>query len=176
MAFVVKPGHRQRGIGASLLTQFVRANPNLDSIALRVGPNSPAVRLMERFGFEVARERDQAVVMRRQAKSQTDFVLMTQLSDRALTILHEWVQSESLRKHCYAVAAAMRHFAGRTQGADADTWQAVGLLHDMDYERHPNTEQSATEGHRSSALPGCAPMVGAKKFAARFFPTPITPA
>jgi putative nucleotidyltransferase with HDIG domain len=72
---------------------------------------------------------------------------MTQLSDRALTILHEWVQSESLRKHCYAVAAAMRHFAGRTQGADADTWQAVGLLHDMDYERHPNTEQSATEGH-----------------------------
>jgi GNAT superfamily N-acetyltransferase len=67
LAFVVKPGHRQRGIGASLLTQFVRANPNLDSIALRVGPNSPAVRLMERFGFEVASERDQAVVMRRQA-------------------------------------------------------------------------------------------------------------
>jgi len=72
---------------------------------------------------------------------------MTPLSDRALTILHDWVQSESLRKHCYAVAAAMRHFAGRTEGADADTWQAVGLLHDMDYERHPNTEQSATEGH-----------------------------
>ncbi len=71
---------------------------------------------------------------------------MTQLSDRALTILHEWVQSESLRKHCYAVAAAMRHFARRT-GADADTWEAVGLLHDMDYERHPNAEQSATEGH-----------------------------
>jgi len=40
----------------------------------------------------------------------------------------------------------MRHFAGRT-GADADVWQAVGLLHDMDYERHPNTEQSATQGH-----------------------------
>jgi putative nucleotidyltransferase with HDIG domain len=72
---------------------------------------------------------------------------MTQLSDRALTILHEWVQSESLRKHCYAVAATMRHFAGQTPGADADTWEAVGLLHDMDYERHPNTEQSATEGH-----------------------------
>jgi putative nucleotidyltransferase with HDIG domain len=71
---------------------------------------------------------------------------MTQLSDRALTILHEWVQSESLRKHCYAVAAAMRHFARRT-GADADTWEAVGLLHDMDYERYPNAEQSATEGH-----------------------------
>ena len=71
---------------------------------------------------------------------------MTPLSDRALTILHEWVESESLRKHCYAVAAAMRHFAQRT-GADADVWEAVGLLHDMDYERHPNAAQSATEGH-----------------------------
>ena len=32
-------------------------------------------------------------------------------------------------------------------GADADLWEAVGLLHDMDYERHPNQEQSSTEGH-----------------------------
>ena len=71
---------------------------------------------------------------------------MTTLTDRALGILHEWVQSESLRRHCYAVADSMRHFA-QLQGADADLWQAVGLLHDMDYERHPNQEQSATEGH-----------------------------
>ncbi len=32
-------------------------------------------------------------------------------------------------------------------GADADLWEAVGLLHDMDYERHPNAEQSSTAGH-----------------------------
>jgi putative nucleotidyltransferase with HDIG domain len=68
------------------------------------------------------------------------------LADRALGILHEWVQSESLRRHCYAVADSMKHFANRA-GADADLWEAVGLLHDMDYERHPNQEQSATEGH-----------------------------
>jgi putative nucleotidyltransferase with HDIG domain len=68
------------------------------------------------------------------------------LSARALPILHEWVQSESLRRHCYAVADAMKHFAG-LRGADADLWEAVGLLHDMDYERHPNQEQSPTEGH-----------------------------
>jgi putative nucleotidyltransferase with HDIG domain len=71
---------------------------------------------------------------------------MGTLADRALTILHEWVQSESLRKHCYAVADSMRHFAA-LRGEDVDLWEAVGLLHDMDYERHPNQEQSPTEGH-----------------------------
>jgi putative nucleotidyltransferase with HDIG domain len=71
---------------------------------------------------------------------------MTTLTDRALTILHEWIQSESLRKHCYAVADSMKHFA-QLRGEDADLWEAVGLLHDMDYERHPNQEQSPTEGH-----------------------------
>jgi predicted hydrolase (HD superfamily) len=40
----------------------------------------------------------------------------------------------------------MRHFAQRN-GTDADLWEAVGLLHDMDYERYPNLEHSATEGH-----------------------------
>jgi putative nucleotidyltransferase with HDIG domain len=71
---------------------------------------------------------------------------MTKLTERALPILHEWVQSESLRRHCYAVADSMRHFAPLS-GADADLWEAVGLLHDMDYERHPNQEQSPSEGH-----------------------------
>jgi len=71
---------------------------------------------------------------------------MSTLVDRALSILHEWVQSDSLRRHCYAVADSMRHFA-QLSGADADLWEAVGLLHDMDYERHPNQEQSPTEGH-----------------------------
>jgi putative nucleotidyltransferase with HDIG domain len=65
---------------------------------------------------------------------------------RAQAILHDWVQSESLRKHCYAVADSMKHFA-QLRGADADLWEAVGLLHDMDYEGHPNLERSATEGH-----------------------------
>ena len=71
---------------------------------------------------------------------------MTTLADRALQILHEWVQSDSLRRHCYAVADSMKHFAQQA-GADADLWEAVGLLHDMDYERHPNQEQSPTDGH-----------------------------
>src|SRR5213082_579671 len=68
------------------------------------------------------------------------------LAARASSILHDWVQSESLRKHCYAVADSMKHFA-QLRGEDADLWEAVGLLHDMDYERHPNLERSSTEGH-----------------------------
>jgi putative nucleotidyltransferase with HDIG domain len=68
------------------------------------------------------------------------------LAERALAILHEWVQSESLRRHCYAVADSMKHFAHGANG-DPDLWEAVGLLHDMDYERHPNQERSPTEGH-----------------------------
>lgn len=46
----------------------------------------------------------------------------------------------------------MKYFA-QMRGEDADLWEAVGLLHDMDYERHPNMEHNATEGH---------PSVGAK--------------
>src|ERR1700726_608490 len=65
---------------------------------------------------------------------------------QALKILHDWVQSESLRKHCYAVSDSMKHSA-QLGGEDADLWEAVGLLHDMDYEKHPNLERSATEGH-----------------------------
>lgn len=64
---------------------------------------------------------------------------------KAHSALEEWVESESLRKHCYAVAASMRYFA-KQQNADADLWEAVGLLHDMDYEKHPNLELSDT-GH-----------------------------
>jgi putative nucleotidyltransferase with HDIG domain len=71
---------------------------------------------------------------------------MSPLADRARMILHEWVESESLRRHCYAVADSLRHFAPASDG-DPDLWEAVGLLHDMDYERHPNLERSPTDGH-----------------------------
>lgn len=58
-------------------------------------------------------------------------------TERARETLYEWVQTESLRKHCEAVAACMGHFAQKAD-ADADLWMAVGLLHDLDYERHPD--------------------------------------
>jgi predicted hydrolase (HD superfamily) len=67
------------------------------------------------------------------------------LTPKARELLHEWVESESLRKHCEAVSASLRHFA-RRDSEDEDLWGAVGLLHDMDFERHPNLEL-APDGH-----------------------------
>ncbi|CAN5611661.1 hypothetical protein BH20VER3_BH20VER3_14010 [soil metagenome] len=65
LAFVVRSGHRKHGIGASLLTQLVRANPQMSSVLLQVGPRSSAVRLFERFGFEIAEKSGHSVVLRR---------------------------------------------------------------------------------------------------------------
>lgn len=74
------------------------------------------------------------------------------LGARALDILRDWVKSESLRKHCYAVADSMKHFA-QLRGENADLWEAVGLLHDMDYERHPNAPVSGVVDPGSAEEP-----------------------
>ncbi len=71
-------------------------------------------------------------------------------TDQALEILHTWVQGEPLRKHCYAVAASVRYFA-QLQGADADLWTAVALLHDMDFEQYPQMPPPGDEPAAASA-------------------------
>jgi predicted hydrolase (HD superfamily) len=70
--------------------------------------------------------------------------------EQAQSLLEEWVQSESLRKHCYAVSASMRHFA-RLGGADEDLWGAVGLLHDLDFEQYPQMPPHGDEPAAASA-------------------------
>lgn len=55
----------------------------------------------------------------------------------AWTLLCEWTQSDSLRKHARAVEHAMQAYA-RKQNADLETWGITGLLHDFDYERYPD--------------------------------------
>jgi putative nucleotidyltransferase with HDIG domain len=53
--------------------------------------------------------------------------------DRAFAILHEHIQNQNLRKHHYAVAAAMKGLARELDG-DPEIWEIVGILHDADYE------------------------------------------
>jgi ribosomal protein S18 acetylase RimI-like enzyme len=66
LAFAVKPGQRKRGLGAALLTQLVKANPHYSAISMRASANNPAVRLYERFGFEIVSDSKGTITMRRQ--------------------------------------------------------------------------------------------------------------
>ena len=65
--------------------------------------------------------------------------------NEARDILHEFTTSLNLRRHAYAVGAAMRAYAGQV-GEKGDRWEAVGLLHDFDYERHPSLEEHPFKG------------------------------
>jgi putative nucleotidyltransferase with HDIG domain len=67
--------------------------------------------------------------------------------EKALALLHEHNESESLRKHGLAVEGAMRGFA-RQYGEDEELWGIVGLIHDFDYEKHPDPLEHGLAGGR----------------------------
>ncbi len=54
----------------------------------------------------------------------------------ALELLHRYNETDSLRKHAYAVEGVMRHIA-RKRGEDEEKWGIIGLIHDLDYEKFP---------------------------------------
>jgi len=57
--------------------------------------------------------------------------------EEAWSLLCEWTESDSLRKHARAVEYAMRTYA-RKYGEDEDKWGIVGVLDDFDYDRYPD--------------------------------------
>jgi len=67
--------------------------------------------------------------------------------EEAWSLVEEWVQSESLRKHLLGVETGMRAYA-REAGEDEELWAVTGLLHDLDYERYPDLDT----GHPRKAL------------------------
>ncbi len=60
-------------------------------------------------------------------------------------MLTEHTKTDSLRKHAIAVEILMRAYA-RKFGEDQQTWGVVGLLHDFDYEMHPNIPDHPLKG------------------------------
>jgi putative nucleotidyltransferase with HDIG domain len=73
--------------------------------------------------------------------------------EEAWTILTEHVKSPSLISHALAVEAVMRHVA-RKKGADEELWGVIGLIHDVDYEEHPEEHlRHATEILRGHGWP-----------------------
>ena len=84
--------------------------------------------------------------------------------DDALALLLEWNENPSLRKHGLLVEAGVRGYAA-DDGHDAATverWGIAGLLHDLDYERHPD---AATHG-----------AIGADELARRGYPLDVVDA
>jgi putative nucleotidyltransferase with HDIG domain len=65
--------------------------------------------------------------------------------ERAWALVTEHVASDSLRKHLLAVEAAVRGYA-RQFGADEEAWGFVALVHDFDYEKHPDRENHPYRG------------------------------
>ena len=67
--------------------------------------------------------------------------------DEAWELFCEWTQSDSLRKHALGVEAPMRAYARRL-GEDEERWAVTAIVHDLDYERHPDLDT----GHPRFAL------------------------
>jgi putative nucleotidyltransferase with HDIG domain len=78
--------------------------------------------------------------------------------EQSWELMCTWTQSDSLRKHMLAVEAAMRAYARRF-GEDEEKWGITGLLHDMDYEKHPTPDEH--------------PMVGVRELESRGYPEDV---
>jgi putative nucleotidyltransferase with HDIG domain len=70
---------------------------------------------------------------------------MTKTREDAWALVCEYVQDNGLRRHMLAVSAAMRWYAEKLD-QDVEYWGIVGLLHDFDWEIHPNLDEHPIKG------------------------------
>ncbi len=73
--------------------------------------------------------------------------------DQAWEILREFTQSDSLRRHALAVEACVVAYAKRL-GGDENRWSVTALLHDFDYEMHPDAPDHPMKGEPILAARG----------------------
>jgi putative nucleotidyltransferase with HDIG domain len=78
--------------------------------------------------------------------------------DQAWDLVCEFVQNEGLRRHMLAVEACMSAYALRFN-EDPLAWQIAGLLHDFDWEIHPNLPDHPTKGEAILAERGVDPVI-----------------
>ena len=78
--------------------------------------------------------------------------------DEAIGILHEYTRSESLRRHALAVESCVAAYAVHF-GEDQQDWSVTALLHDFDYEIHPNAPEHPRDGEPILAAKGVAPHI-----------------
>lgn len=70
---------------------------------------------------------------------------MSKGRDEAWAVVTEFVQDEGLRRHMLAVSAALEKYAGLL-GYDSERWATIGLLHDFDWEIHPDLDRHPVAG------------------------------
>ena len=77
---------------------------------------------------------------------------------QAIEILHQYTKSESLRRHALAVESCVSAYAARF-GEDPVDWSVTAILHDFDYEIHPNAPEHPRDGEPILKAKGVAPHI-----------------
>jgi putative nucleotidyltransferase with HDIG domain len=88
----------------------------------------------------------------------TGGLMVDMTRDEALAILHEFTKSESLRKHALAVEACVVAYASKF-GEDEAQWSVTAVLHDFDYEMHPNAPDHPMKGEPILTARGVDPEI-----------------
>ena len=62
-----------------------------------------------------------------------------------LQLVNEYIKNQNLLNHMFAVEAALRFYA-RKLNQDEELWGLTGLLHDFDWEVHPDLTEHPSKG------------------------------